>query len=213
VRRITVRSAPVIGVLVGLAGAGIILVATGRPYYLVSGSMEPAFHAGDLFWLRPTGSVVRPGTVVTFRMGEAIITHRVITVEGETLTTQGDGNGEVDPWPVPRTAVLGTPAFRLPYAGWIVDLVRRSAGLGLSALLGALLVHRVCRRRRWLTRARAGEGPTRRGGDLLAGGEGLASWRSTALGRIRPSAAFFSKPDPSWRLPPIFPAPASHGRP
>jgi signal peptidase I len=207
-----VRSATVIAVLVGLAGAGVILAATGRPYFIVSGSMEPAFHAGDLFWLRPTGGVIRPGTVITFRMGEAIITHRVISVEGETLTTRGDDNGEADPWPVPRSAVLGTPAFRLPYAGWIVDLVRRSAGFELSALLVALLrgVRRTPRR---LTRSRAGDGLTRRGGEFLAGGEGLATWRATPMGSIRPSVTFSSKRDPSGRLHPLFPATVPHGRP
>jgi signal peptidase I len=207
-----VRSATVIAVLVGLAGAGIILAATGRPYFIVSGSMEPAFHAGDLFWLRPTEGIIRPGMVVTFQMGEVIITHRVISMEGETLITQGDGNGEADPWPVPRSAVLGTPAFRLPYAGWIVDLMRRSAGFGLSALLVALL-HRVRRRPQRLTRSRAGEGPTRRGGELLAGGEGLATWRATPMGSIRPSVTFSSKRDPSGRLHPLFPATVPHGRP
>jgi signal peptidase len=173
------RTAIILAVLVGLAGAGMIQAVTGRPYFIVSGSMEPAFHPGDLFWLRPADGFIRPGTVVTFRTGEAIITHRVISVEGETLTTQGDGNGEADPWSLPRSAVLGIPAFRLPYVGWLVDLARRSTGHGFVALVFLILLLEIRRGLGRSMKSRARQEPVGRSGILLGDGEGMATWRAT----------------------------------
>jgi signal peptidase I len=181
-RELTNRGALIIAALVGLTGGALILALVGAPYIVVSPSMEPTINTGDLFWVRPVEGEIRPGMVVTYRMEGRIITHRVVAAEAETLVTQGDNNWAADPWSVPHSAVIGTPALRLPYLGWFIDFARRSTGGVLFALLlpGVLIAGEVVRlvydrreafpavRRRW--GVQLGEGPKC---------EGLAAWRSS----------------------------------
>lgn len=171
----------VLAVLVALGGAGLILATTGRPYIVVSASMEPAFNVGDMFWLQPVEGAIAPGTVITFRMGGAIITHRVISADGETLTTQGDNNWAADPWPVPRSSVIGAPAFRLPFAGWLVNFARRYGGSVLLVLFlpGILNGSEILRTGLGLPGPGAKMEAARRSAILLGSGEGMAAWRAT----------------------------------
>jgi signal peptidase I len=185
VRGANARQGAILAVLSGFAGVGLILAAAGRPYIVVSGSMEPAIHAGDLFWLAPLDEEIDPGTVITFRMGESIITHRVIAAEGGAFITQGDSNLMADPWPVPRSAILGTPVLRVPYLGALLEVERRLVGLFLvSLILPAVLfggeVVGVARGERHSLKEGGLRGRAR---GMPAEEEGLAEWRASELGR------------------------------
>ena len=66
--------------------------------------MRPSLHPGDVVLLRPC-ETLRPGDIVTFALGERLVTHRVLSTHASTLTCRGDGRRAADP-PVPREAVL-----------------------------------------------------------------------------------------------------------
>jgi len=62
--------------------------------------MEPAFNVGDVIIAGPPGSGgIKPGVIVTYAMGKTLITHRVLSVDGNTLITKGDANETPDPNP------------------------------------------------------------------------------------------------------------------
>ena len=66
--------------------------------------MRPGLRSGDVVLLKPCGDP-RPGDIVTFVLGERLVTHRVVSVDGSTITCRGDNRRGADP-PVARGAVI-----------------------------------------------------------------------------------------------------------
>lgn len=90
-------------------------------YGVMTGSMEPAIHVGDLAYVdtRVTGEDVSPGDVIAFDIGDGqTCTHRVVAVDEEAreITTKGDANGNPDAFPVAFERVKGADG-RLGAAG------------------------------------------------------------------------------------------------
>jgi signal peptidase len=99
---------------------------------VMSESMKPTIDIGDMIVTGPTdgplGVRVRPGVIVTYQNDNELITHRVISVDGETLVTKGDATEDADPWPVSMSAVTGTYLFKIPYLGYISSFIRTKLG-------------------------------------------------------------------------------------
>lgn len=168
-RRLGARAAlHLAGTTLGRAGAAfaaaivIALVAPlavgGRPYTVLSGSMEPAIGAGDVvvgFRARPED--VRRGDVVTFKdpaAADRLITHRVraVSVRGSNVVfrTKGDAVSATERWQVSRGATLSEVRYRIPEIGRLALLAREPAGLVLLvlaplALLGIQELRRIWR--------------------------------------------------------------------
>jgi signal peptidase I len=147
---------PVRFALWALAGAGAALalaiavsVAFGdRPFTVMSGSMEPAIHVGDVVVTRPIAPLAaRPGDVVTFRDPldtKRLITHRLrsIEVRGASVhaVTKGDANNAVEHWSVPTGARIGRVVLRVPRVGYALAVVRGPLGKLLLVVVPALLL-------------------------------------------------------------------------
>lgn len=110
---------------------GILLIVqtkrTGAPflfgyatYYVVSGSMEPTIMTNDVIIVKKADtSALQVGDVVTYRAKAGAfknlaagtpVTHRIVKIEGDTITTWGD-NHNVAPIadkPISRDDVIGT---------------------------------------------------------------------------------------------------------
>ena len=85
-----------------LAGLGLLYFLPGYNLLLVkSESMVPTIKMGDLIVTGPVNGpingTVEPGTIVTYEHSKELITHRVKTIEGTTLVTQGDAVEDPDP--------------------------------------------------------------------------------------------------------------------
>ncbi|MFL7893306.1 MAG: signal peptidase I [Anaerolineales bacterium] len=113
------------------------LLFLGSARTVLTDSMAPALRAGDLVFLRPTGKVINPGTVVTYDFQGSLITHRVVEVVGDILVTKGDNNQEVDPWQVRFSDVVGVPKVRIPYGGYLLDFIKSPAGFLLLIIFPA----------------------------------------------------------------------------
>jgi signal peptidase I len=122
-------------------------VAGGRSLKVLSGSMEPRIHTGDIVvgrWIRP--DQVKPGEVITFRKpgAETLITHRVravrVTPGGVRVVTKGDANRTVEDWRAPLDARITRAQYRVPKAGYVVQWIQSSAGrYGLVVIPAALI--------------------------------------------------------------------------
>ena len=100
---------------------------------VVSGSMEPNIHVGDLviFQKHDTASYETGDIVVYERTNEdetILIIHRIVSVEGDTFVTRGDAN-QTNDVPITGDRIVGRMAVRLPYIGRLVGFVRKPAGL------------------------------------------------------------------------------------
>ena len=135
-RKVLSRTAlAVLGLI--LAGLAFIYFTPGYNLYLVrSESMKPAINMGDLIITGPlNGPVngeVKPGTVVTYEYQKELVTHRVKSIEGTALVTQGDAVEDPDPWSVAMSSVKGIYLFKIPYVGYVTNFVQTKLGWFLT---------------------------------------------------------------------------------
>ena len=57
--------------------------------------MEPTLNVKDLIVVKKTSNISK-NDIITYIDGKDFITHRVIKIEGNTLTTKGDSNNSDD---------------------------------------------------------------------------------------------------------------------
>lgn len=126
-----------------------------HPTVVMTGSMEPRLHIGDVAVSRPVdGNDLRIGQVVLADDPDhpgRLRLHRLAAFRADgRLTLRGDANPADDSTPVARSAVRGVASLRVPYVGlpavWLSQ--RRFADLAaLSAALVALGVGAFAYRR------------------------------------------------------------------
>jgi len=107
------------------------------PYPLAavtSSSMWPTLKKGDLVVLKGVDNLedVRVGDIIAFRHEAGFAIHRVVSIDGTQITTQGDANDINDP-PISIDDVVGRVAkvmgraVRVPYLGNIPLMMHRTA--------------------------------------------------------------------------------------
>jgi signal peptidase len=136
IRRLLLGAAvSVIMFTVGVAGLGW------KPYVVMSESMAPSMHAGDLIFVDPHAESVSVYEIVTYTDPRGPITHRVVSQQADgALTVKGDANARPDPAAVDRKHVVGPVRLILPHLGWPVLQVRtHPIKIAGGALLLALL--------------------------------------------------------------------------
>lgn len=111
---------------------------------VMTGSMEPSLHVGDVVVSKTvTPHQLRTGQVLLFADPDHVGTlrmHRFDTLNDDgTLTTKGDANPAADSTPITRSAVLGVGYLRVPLIGtpvrWATD-----GNAGALTTLGAVLL-------------------------------------------------------------------------
>lgn len=83
---------------------------------ITGGSMEPTYHRGDLVIIdtNPTQHLT-PGNVVTVQRPTGVLyTHRIHTITGDDITTQGDANPTADTPTITRDDIIGTVIAHVP---------------------------------------------------------------------------------------------------
>jgi len=107
------------------------------PIYVLSGSMEPVFSAGDMIIIHPQ-SQYEPGDVVTFYSEGELVTHRIIGESLEGFTVKGDANNVQDEELVKAREIVGKQVLVLPHIGSIALFFR--TGKGMMLLSAVVLV-------------------------------------------------------------------------
>ncbi|WOL10828.1 signal peptidase complex catalytic subunit SEC11A-like isoform X2 [Canna indica] len=119
--------------LIGLTGSESPVVV------VLSGSMEPAFHRGDILFLNMGKDPIRAGEIIVFNFDKKKIpvVHRVIQLHEQRDTgdiyiiTKGDNNDIDDRglyaedghlW-LQQHHIMGRAVGFLPYAGWITIIL------------------------------------------------------------------------------------------
>ena len=116
---------------------------------VISESMEPVLHVGDLIYVKGVAaSDIKIGDVITFRPPTAyfkegaVITHRVIGIEYDSneinFRTQGDNNPSVDPWTVKSGDIIGRQDAMMANVGSYFLWMRTTGGLVTVGLIMVL---------------------------------------------------------------------------
>jgi signal peptidase I len=137
------------GVLFGVCMAVTVPFFFGiKSLTVLSGSMEPTIHVGDIVVVRQISALdARVGDVVTFRDPtdrDKLITHRVrrISVADGTVSfeTKGDANTSIEQWNVASDGTIGLVLYRVPKLGYALFYVHGALGRLLLVVLPALLL-------------------------------------------------------------------------
>lgn len=116
-----------------------------RPVVVLSGSMEPTFPVGAIVYYHKCAfEELEVGDAVTFKAEDALVTHRITTVNGisRTVVTKGDNNDTEDPVPVEEDKIVGKATdFAIPYAGYFVIYGKKPAAIAVMAAI--LLINYV----------------------------------------------------------------------
>lgn len=135
------------GVLLGLLLALTVPLAFGmRPLVVLSGSMEPVLHVGDVTVVqRIAPREARVGDVVTFKApgGGRVTTHRVRATRRTdagryAFTTKGDANNAAERWTLAADGRLSRAVYRVPLVGH--GLLAIATPLGWVLLVGLPLL-------------------------------------------------------------------------
>ena len=100
---------------------------------VISGSMEPELSVNDLIIVKETDDF-EVGQVVVFQDGYDLVVHRIIKIEGDTVTTKGDANTGEDE-PISKKDIKGEVVEVVPNFGAVYDILRQPlVTVGLIAL-------------------------------------------------------------------------------
>lgn len=122
----------ILAVLTGIVLAGGRLIGL-RPYVVLSGSMEPAYHVGSLICVKSMDcKELEIGDPVTYTIGkDMVVTHRIIDIlaaeeDSDQLQfiTKGDANEIPDGAAVSSKHVIGSPIFTIPYLGYVLHYIQ-----------------------------------------------------------------------------------------
>ena len=116
-----------------------------RVFNIVSGSMEPVYHVGDLIYVQEVDpNTVQPGDVITFVLNEDLVvaTHRVVRIDAEKqrFYTKGDANETEDGGSVHFKNLIGVPRFNIPGLGHVSDFIQKAPGLYITIAAVAVLL-------------------------------------------------------------------------
>ena len=111
---------------------------------VLSGSMEPELSTGDLL-LVVAREEYKPDEVVVFLDGRSAVVHRIISMDGDTVITQGDANNQEDE-PISTELICGKVVLAIPLIGYLVSVIKTPLGTLLILALAVWLLNRSFRR-------------------------------------------------------------------
>jgi len=103
---------------------------------VMSGSMEPELSVNDVVIVKKAKEY-RTGDVVVYQSSGALVIHRIIDIEGETITTKGDANNASDR-PFDASLIKGKLIFSVPMVGAVVRIFKSAPG---TIILIGLLIY------------------------------------------------------------------------
>lgn len=105
---------------------------------VVSGSMQPAIDVGDMLIIREQKDY-QAGDIITFRMGENLVTHRIIEINDALVITQGDKNNVADA-PNNLSSIEGKVILMIPKVGSFIMFLRTPFGILLMVLFAVSII-------------------------------------------------------------------------
>ncbi len=105
------------GKLVSTFGKNVYPNYFGYTFFEVaSGSMEPALHVDDIIIVNIGQDEIVKDDIIAYQGDKDVITHRVLFIDGDTLTVKGDANNTIDK-PIKREQIIGKVVKVYPKLG------------------------------------------------------------------------------------------------
>lgn len=105
---------------------------------VLSGSMEPALSVDDLIIVREAKDYA-VNDIVVYQNGFELIVHRIINVDGDTITTKGDANNTADA-PIDRSAIKGKVVLGIVKLGAVAQVLKNPISILVMGVLVVFLM-------------------------------------------------------------------------
>lgn len=109
-------------------------------FSVMTGSMEPTIKKDDIIFAKITKEV-NENDIIVFENSNEIITHRIIKIDGNSITTKGDNNNSIDE-PIENSQVIGKVVFTINDVGvWkkVFSDYRVLVPMGITVILVVIL--------------------------------------------------------------------------
>ena len=90
---------------------------------VLSGSMESRLSVDDLVIIKATDSY-NVNDIVLYQDGNSLVIHRIIEIDGDTVTTKGDANNVADE-PINKSQIKGVLVYDLAGFGAVVNILKQ----------------------------------------------------------------------------------------
>lgn len=109
-------------------------------FVVLTGSMKPGISPGDYITIiKVNTDNLKVNDIVTYKRNNIVITHKIIKLNKDTITTQGTANNVADP-PVSKQQVIGKYLFKIPKIGYIMAFLSSTSGLILITGFLAIII-------------------------------------------------------------------------
>lgn len=89
---------------------------------VLSGSMEPNLSKGDLIFVQRT-EPLQLEDIIVYQSGSSLIVHRIVSMYGDTIVTQGDANNVPDE-PISTSQIKGKVIGHIPWVGNVLNFLK-----------------------------------------------------------------------------------------
>lgn len=89
-------------------------------FEVASGSMQPAINQKDLIIVKITNKI-KKNDIITYKIENDFITHRIINIDGNKIYTKGDANTSED-YEITIDKIIGKVVFIIPKFGIIKEI-------------------------------------------------------------------------------------------
>lgn len=105
---------------------------------ILSDSMKPEMSTGDLIIVSECDSYAERDVVV-FQEGSMLVVHRIVKIDGDSITTRGDANN-ADDEPINVKDIKGKVVVHVPYVGNAVNFIKSPVGTICIIALAIILI-------------------------------------------------------------------------
>lgn len=106
---------------------------------VVSGSMEPTIHVGDLIVINTNELDYKAKDIITFYdVDGSFVTHRILSINDKEMVTKGDNNDSEDA-PMPVDSILGKYVFRINGGGKLLSAFKSPFTMVMILIIGVLV--------------------------------------------------------------------------
>ena len=88
-------------------------------FNVLTGSMQPTLKVGDNVIVKKQNEY-KVGDIISYKMNDIYVTHRIVKIEGDMITTKGDANDVEDP-PFNKSKILGKYVFKSIILNFIIN--------------------------------------------------------------------------------------------
>lgn len=110
---------------------------------VVSGSMEPTIHVGDMIIINTKENHYEEQDIVTFLdVNGSFVTHRIVSINEEEMITKGDFNNTEDE-PTKINKIVGKYVSKIPGAGKLISSFKNPFTLIMILIIGLLVCYLI----------------------------------------------------------------------